>query len=84
MGGGARNTGLCGPGGGVASRVGECGAGLCDEFRLTDASCRVRRAGGGAGGGPRFDVLVLPVFWGLRGAPGGGGGGARDRRWCVD
>lgn len=82
IGGGALKTGLGGPGGGVASRVGECGAGLCDEVRLADASCRVRRAGGGCGGGPRFDVVVLPVCWGLRGAPGGGGGGgALDRRW---
>lgn len=38
------------------------------------------RAGGGAGGGPRRDAAVLPVFCGLSllpgGAPGGGGGGA--------
>ena len=86
IGGGARKTGLGGPGGGVASRVGDGGAGLPDELRLTDVSCLVRRAGGGAGGGPRLDEEVLPVFWGLRdeaigGALGGGGGGALDLRW---
>jgi hypothetical protein len=42
--------------------------------------------GGGAGGGPLFEEMVLPVCWGLRdfilpgGADGGGGGGALGRR----
>lgn len=60
IGGGALKTGLAG--GGVASRVGDGGAGLPDELRLTEVSCLVRRAGGGAGGGPRLDEDVLPVF----------------------
>lgn len=62
IGGGALNTGLGGPGGGDGSRGGEGGAGLADELRLTPgASVLVRRAGGGAGGGPRFEAVVLPV-----------------------
>jgi len=81
MGGGARNLGAGGPGGGDACLGGE-GTGLADEARLIPAaepSFRVRRAGGGAGGGP---LLEEPVFCGLRdaafagGAVGGGGGGA--------
>lgn len=81
-GGGALNTGLGGPGGGEGSRGGDGGAGLPDEFLLmVVASVFVLRAGGGAGGGPRFDAVVLPVFCGLIGpltgaALGGGGGGA--------
>jgi hypothetical protein len=85
IGGGALKTGLGGPGGGEASRVGDGGAGLPEELRLTVASVLVLRAGGGAGGGPRLEP---PVFWGLRdaaagGALGGGGGGALDLRWLF-
>lgn len=59
IGGGALKTGLGGPGGGEASRVGDGGAGLPEELRLTVASVLVLRAGGGAGGGPRLEP---PVF----------------------
>lgn len=84
IGGGALNTGFGGPGGGDGSRGGDGGAGLAEELRvMPGASVFVLRAGGGAGGGPRFDVVVLPVFCGLMGpltggALGGGGGGALD------
>jgi hypothetical protein len=84
IGGGALKTGFGGPGGGEGSRGGDGGAGLPDEARLMlGVSVFVRRAGGGAGGGPRRDAVVLPVFWGLIGprvgaALGGGGGGALD------
>jgi hypothetical protein len=84
MGGGARKTGFGGPGGGEGSWGGDGGAGLADDARL-GTSVLVRRVGGGAGGGPRRDAVVLPVFWGLSariGAAlggGGGGGGARVR-----
>lgn len=50
-------------------------------------STRLFRVGGGAGGGPRFDVAELPVCWGLievslpgAATGGGGGGGAFPRR----
>lgn len=71
------NTGFGGPGGGEGSLGGDGGPGLEDEFRF-GSSVFVLRAGGGAGGGPRFE---LPVVWGLMvravgGAFGGGGGGA--------
>jgi hypothetical protein len=82
IGGGALNTGFGGPGGGEGSRGGDDGAGLAEEARLTPgASVFVRRAGGGAGGGPRFEA---PVCWGLIGPRtgaligGGGGAGALD------
>jgi hypothetical protein len=78
MGGGARNLGRGGAGG-VGSRVGESGGESAAEW----ISVRVLLAGGGAGGGPRREVEVDPVFCGLievsfgnGGAPGGGGGGA--------
>lgn len=50
---------------------------------MPGASVFVLRAGGGAGGGPLLDVVVLPVCCGLigplaGGALGGGGGGALD------
>jgi hypothetical protein len=63
IGGGALKTGFGGPGGGEGSRGGDGGAGLADELRLMlGVSVLVRRAGGGAGGGPRLEVVVLPVF----------------------
>ena len=81
IGGGARNLGAGGPGG-EACRGGEGGTGLAEDARWTGApSLRVRRVGGGAGGGP----LREPVFCGLivvlpGAGPGGGGGGALDFR----
>ena len=81
-GGGALNFGRGGDGvlsgdfeGSVGCRGGE------DAVLL---SSRLFRAGGGAGGGPLFDDIELPVFCGLRelslpGAAAGGGGGAFAR-----
>ena len=77
IGGATLNLGLGGDGvrGGVACAAGEI---------AVDGSIRALRGAGGAGGGPRRDAVVLPVFCGLIGRwpPGGtagGRGGALER-----
>lgn len=87
IGGGALNFVDGPPLGGDGVRSGDVGGeSICCEFMFW-LSGRFLRDGGGAGGGPLLDEIVIPVFWELTelklpGAAegGGGGGGACPRR----
>lgn len=77
MGGGALNLSAGCGGDGVRS-----GDSVGESFGGSEMEALwLLRDGGGAGGGPLFEKMVLPVCWGLMdfilpgGADGGGGGG---------